>query len=1578
MAIIESGNIVDYGFENGSDAADLNSSIWISSGAPQRREYDTLRASVGSKSAWIQGPTSASNAGVYESVSGGMVTNASEIRFWLYFDTTSDSRIIEDYSSGLSAADRCFYLQFDNTGGINVSTDRAGNPNGYTTATFTNVGTYTTGWTQFQIIYSFTGSNAQTYTLSKRANLGDAWTQLKAAVSEDYNIPMRGTNTITQNHGTMWRCFQNGQMWLDDLRYSTTAIAEGQAQVIEDGGNLVDFGFENGGDGVPFPTDVVWHGLGGPLVGEYDVGAKVGSFCGRIKGANGANGGYWESSSGGLVANGAEIRFWHKPVNHTTLFYLTDYANPGTATPAADRAFTLYWNNNGTLVAQTAKTSVPTGYITGDNVIDSVTPSGWTQYRMVLYFSGANAQTFTLSRRANIGDTWTVLKSAGAVNEYIPMYGANTITQNHGTLWRGNAAGGAEFWIDDLQYSSSGITESVGSAPAIVTQPTAQAGISGSSVTFTATFSGFPAPTYQWQRSTTAGGATYGNISGATSTSYTFIAQAGDNGYLYRCVATNAVGSVTTNSALLTLTDESAPSVPVGLVAVGGQGQVSLSWTANTEPDLAGYDLYRGGSKLNTVPIAGTTYTDTGRSDYTIYTYQIAAVDATNNTSALCTAVTATTNSRIPIAGHTLLDNGFESGTDGSTLASPLWTASGLPQHMEYDNFRAKVGSVSAWIQGAIAGTNAGVYESTSGAMSTNGAEVRFWVYLDTTNQSRLIEDYTAGLLTADRAYQIQFDTNGALNVFTDRSGVTGYTTAAFTAVGSYSDGWTQVRIVYNFSGTNAQTYTLSKRSSVADAWTPLKSATATDYFIPMRGTNTITQSHGTLLRGLGNAQMWIDEFVFADSGISDDITLPSTPIGLSATVGMGQVSLSWTANTEPDLAGYDLYRDGVKVNGAIITATSYVDTGRADSVTYSYQLASRDLGGNVSAQSSAVLAAMDGAALFTFAPPEAVYNDRFTLRWSIYSGTDFAAYDIYLRAPIPFPENWVPSGSSDRITSITDINTLSYIVSGLVSQTEYDVCVVVRRTDGSHAYARRVIDSALMSQVTGNITFLGGARHVNTTDVNETAMVMDCDIYNKPYLFSVIDGQVRSSLYATQSFFPQSEVVLDALGRFTRPIPRQYGYSTVVESRTGAWGFAGHFSRKIDGTIWDERTDQVADRYRIESAIARSTDKVTWSPPEFITDLGISSEYKLIAGAGRPIALSDGSGVLPLYISKEYTPSTARRVDSVLVRTADNGATFTLWGYIYNNTDEGEGPYDYIDFNGEPSVVKIGGTFPNEHLVATFRPNNSGHVMITQSLDSGRTFETEIFATTMGDEVTPHDFGSASPQMHYDGNHIYVIVGNRVYNPTYPYLRPETSGAYLFRMPHTYSETGGVPNRIADLNANWSNGLRLGGIAATSNFDICYYGDVISIDPNTLLCSYYECVGSPRSYEGFQPTIDDPGQTKPQTSMPYIGMRYIDKSTMSIMTLDKTVQVSDALISAVTGMNVVLSWYGSADIYRSSGPGVDITDFSVTLANNTGILTDNPGVGTWYYKAVINSSWTTEVCIDVTTAPFIPQITII
>jgi hypothetical protein len=91
------------------------------------------------------------------------------------------------------------------------------------------------------------------------------------------------------------------------------------------------------------------------------------------------------------------------------------------------------------------------------------------------------------------------------------------------------------------------------------------------------------------------------------------------------------------------------------------------------------------------------------------------------------------------------------------------------------------------------------------------------------------------------------------------------------------------------------------------------------------------------------------------------DVFPPAAPSGLQAVYsGVGQkpfIDLTWAPNTEPDLAGYNLYRrqagtPAEKINHELIKVNSFRDNDVAAGHTYVYAVTAVDLRGNESARS--------------------------------------------------------------------------------------------------------------------------------------------------------------------------------------------------------------------------------------------------------------------------------------------------------------------------------------------------------------------------------------------------------------------------------------------------------------------------------------------------------------------------------------------------------------------------------------------------------------------------------------------------
>lgn len=173
----------------------------------------------------------------------------------------------------------------------------------------------------------------------------------------------------------------------------------------------------------------------------------------------------------------------------------------------------------------------------------------------------------SLSKRAGTSQTWSPTYSladsyqwqrsddAGVTWADIPGATAATYTVNpvvpslDGTRWRVLATN--QYGTTSSNPATLTVLDSVG----ITTQPVDRTAGPGMSATFTSVATGTPTPTVHWQRSAD-GGATWTDISGATTGSYTLTSAAiGDDGARFRAVYTNAYGSFPTNGALLTVTN---------------------------------------------------------------------------------------------------------------------------------------------------------------------------------------------------------------------------------------------------------------------------------------------------------------------------------------------------------------------------------------------------------------------------------------------------------------------------------------------------------------------------------------------------------------------------------------------------------------------------------------------------------------------------------------------------------------------------------------------------------------------------------------------------------------------------------------------------------------------------------------------------------------------------------------------------------------------------------------------------------------------------------------------------------------
>ena len=155
------------------------------------------------------------------------------------------------------------------------------------------------------------------------------------------------------------------------------------------------------------------------------------------------------------------------------------------------------------------------------------------------------------------------------------------------------------------------------------------------------------------------------------------------------------------------LVDTTPPSAPSSIELATRDAGAIISWKANIETDLKGYNIYRKIASTNFLKINSsanltTSYADTGLVNGTEYFYQVTAIDTTGNESTPSSPVSVTPKDTTPPSIPTALST---SPSDSTVILS--WNSNGEPDLLGYDVLRRdSSGQISAKINAAIIKAN--------------------------------------------------------------------------------------------------------------------------------------------------------------------------------------------------------------------------------------------------------------------------------------------------------------------------------------------------------------------------------------------------------------------------------------------------------------------------------------------------------------------------------------------------------------------------------------------------------------------------------------------------------------------------------------------------------------------------------------------------------------------------------------------------------------------------------------------------------------------------------------------------------
>jgi chitodextrinase len=497
------------------------------------------------------------------------------------------------------------------------------------------------------------------------------------------------------------------------------------------------------------------------------------------------------------------------------------------------------------------------------------------------------------------------------------------------------------------------------------------------------------------------------------STTYTYWVASVDAGGHMSSISVPAMA--TTLSA--GQTDTTPPTAPTSLAAVpASSSAISLNWNPSSDAaGVLGYRVYRGGVEI--AQASGTSYTDTGLSASTSYTYSVAAFDAAGQTSAPSNQATATTlavgasdteapsapatltatatsstsaalswsasTDNVGVLGYRIYRNGGQVGTSSSTS----FTDTGLTPSTSYSYSVVAydaAGNSSSTSPSAIVTTPAGsqpdtqapTAPSTLTAIATSSSSVDLSWSATTDNVAvtgyRILRNGSQVGATAGTSYVDVGLTPSTTYTYTVVAHDAANNASASSPPASATTGAAGGSDTQAPSAPSALSATASGTSTVDLSWNAaIDNVGVTGYRIFRNGSQVATTTGTTFTdSGLNPATVYTYSVVAFDAAGNSsspsgsatattqsppDTQVPTTPTSVTATAtSFSSIALNWSPSSDNvGVTAYRIYRDGVQVGTA--SGTTFTDTGLSPLTTYSYTVAAQDAAGNVSPKSTAV-----------------------------------------------------------------------------------------------------------------------------------------------------------------------------------------------------------------------------------------------------------------------------------------------------------------------------------------------------------------------------------------------------------------------------------------------------------------------------------------------------------------------------------------------------------------------------------------------------------------------------------------------
>ena len=514
-------------------------------------------------------------------------------------------------------------------------------------------------------------------------------------------------------------------------------------------------------------------------------------------------------------------------------------------------------------------------------------------------------------------------------------------------------------WIMQMVAFRAASTTVVGpTAPGNLTAVATSA--SQINLSWTASTSSIGVAHYIVQRCQGAGCSSFAQVASLASpaTTYSDTTVTASTSYSYRAQAIDTAGNQSPYSNVASATTQTPPVAPGNLTATAtSASQINLSWTASTSSvGLANYVVQRcqGAACTNFAQVAllaatATTYSDTGLTASTSYSYRVQAVDTAGNLSPFSNVASATTLATT--ASIRYVQGNYAVPQTPVTTVGVAYTAAQTSGDLNV--------VVVGWNDGGavintVTDKSGNTYTRAVGPTVISGVESQSIYYAKNivaaaAGANTVTITFSSGATNPDvRVLEYQgADPNNPVDVTAASSGNSASSSSGAVTTTNATD--------LLLAGNMVQTGTTGAGSGFTSVMiTQPDGDIAEDQMVTAMGSYNATAP-------LSPSGQWIMQMV-AFRAASTTVVGPTAPGNLTAVAtSASQINLSWTASTSSvGLANYVLQRcqgaactNFAQVALLAATATTYSDTGLTASTSYSYRVQAIDTAGNQSPYSS-------------------------------------------------------------------------------------------------------------------------------------------------------------------------------------------------------------------------------------------------------------------------------------------------------------------------------------------------------------------------------------------------------------------------------------------------------------------------------------------------------------------------------------------------------------------------------------------------------------------------------------------------